>query len=260
MIQHFQCAVLVLDGLQSHSHDRVVRRRRRATTVRPPLLDSTSTGSYVAPVTVICADFAVSGGPVRSFVVFVVFVTGYATSHTFNTYINTQQLPPPPLLLWIATTEVPTTYYRTLSTNHWVLYSYYEYNHWLPCDGSVTIAGARSEHYCCNGDRRRRSAHQMFCVTSVATSETALSPLAGRQGTVGSLFVHRLFHHLSPTTSDGGGGDQWCIRTHIGKPEAAHGWCTPYSVRSSPSSCYHPVAWISRRGIAAIDQWAQCAR
>lgn len=179
------CRVIVTTGLSVAVVEQLLYAR------------SSSTGSYVAPVTVICADFAVSGGPVRSVVVFVVLVTGHATSHTFNTYINTQQLPPPPLLLWLATTEVPTTYYRTLST---ILLnaSYYEYDHWLPCDGSVTIAGARSEHYCCNGDRRRRSAHQTLCVTSVATSETALSPLASRQGTVGSLFVRRLFPHSSP--------------------------------------------------------------
>jgi len=53
LIEHFQRAVLVLDGLQSHRDGRVVRRR--ATTARPPPpppLDA-STGSYAAPATVV---------------------------------------------------------------------------------------------------------------------------------------------------------------------------------------------------------------
>lgn len=221
------CRVIVTVGSSVAEQLPRVRRRRRRLTRRP--VATQHQRQWFG------ADLAVSGGPVRAIVV--VVVAGHATSHTLNTYMNTQQLPPSTLqqrllmavdcLLWNDT------------VNYWIAnYCSDEYDHWLPCDDSVAFAGV------CGGQLRclqifrwwvdeifltirpRRRARRHCRGVSVGWP-------ARCTGRVRCTFVCRLFRHLSTTANDGGGGVYNTVCTHTQR-WAAHEWCSAFAVRRRP--------------------------
>lgn len=204
-----------------------------------------------------------SGGPVRAIVV-VVVVAGHATSHTLNTYMNTQQLPPSTLLLPLQLLWLSTAHYGTTPSTIIAVTTPTSTTTDCRGDDSVAIAGV------CGGQlllrisvvgrqnfltfRPRRQAIQHCRGVSVGWP--------ARYGS-GPLFVclSIISSFINDCDCDGGGGGRWrvlCVRTHSGKPRTS-------GVRRSqfaavPLSPGRSDSRISRSGIAATGQWARCAR